>query len=261
MMELRTQIEEKAKELDRYRERLSDSSEIEAMRLRLLEEMEVKQRLQSEVQELENYGIKFNELRRIHELTKTDYELEIQSLKKRLEEAGFENEQRVQDLKSTINNLKERLESKAEIESKRSAIKEKEELAIKCKQLVEELLEVRNEKERIRAEKEESCRNHSRMLQEEVVKASTAQNEAERLAKKFVGVQQDLERSAHANDRLQEKLTRIESEKQSLRSQLEELQELLQSEKTISKEKSAEREAEIDRQRLLHLKQRQELQK
>jgi chromosome segregation ATPase len=124
-----------------------------------------------------------------------------------------------------------------------------DEIELRAKQLVSELNEVREEKNRVVADKEQNSISHSQQFGQSLTRTKTLESELERLHRRCERLQEENDQQTRNNNKMHDQVLRLEKERLILQNQLDEKSQTFQSERLTLKSNFEQREREAERHR------------
>ncbi|EFC45030.1 predicted protein [Naegleria gruberi] len=246
----KNQLEKKTKEFESLRNQFDrDTQELQQMKMKLMEELELRHRLEREIDENDKFREMYSDLRREYELTKNELTQKLKMAEKRFDEMKGDYEDRVQELIMQLNDQNIQMKTSKEILQVKRLEEEKEEMSISIKKLLSELHEVREEKAQAVSSREQSNLMNNQKHAELVSKVRTAETQHERLQKKCERLQAELEEITRSNDKMHDQILKLEKELTTTKSKLDETEKQFASERTSYKANQLQREREYERDR------------
>lgn len=252
-MRWRSQLETKSNEMELLKKRFDrEAKELECMKLKLVEELEIRQRLERDIADSDKYRNMYNELRRAYEVTKSEHAQQVENLQKLMKELKIEKDSTIAELQFKLQEQRKVISTHKHEETIRSLERENEELNVKVKQLLNELNEVREEKSQLVAQKEQASILQSQQYAQLLTNCRSMESDNERYKKKIERLNEQIEDSTQQNDRMHESILKFEKENIHLHYQLEEQMQSFNSERSALKTnfEEIERESEREQQNL-----------
>ncbi|KAJ3275098.1 Centrosomal protein of 83 kDa [Terramyces sp. JEL0728] len=165
---------------------------------------------------LEKETVKFRNLyykiKREFESTQNDCELKISNMQRTLKEHEQAHEVAISNMKSKISMLQDNSEDTINIERLRSTQREKTELELRVRALLQELDQLRSEKEDLRLLSEQEERNHKRQLAEYIAASKGFHSEKESLQSKCYSMEEEMRLLLRKQDDTKEDCNRLRKE-------------------------------------------------
>ncbi|PRP77639.1 hypothetical protein PROFUN_00500 [Planoprotostelium fungivorum] len=214
---LQSQLDIKELELDEAINRRQPAHELELLKLKMVEELEVPHRQQMKMLQL------------------TELMQQNEDLTEELEQLRSAHDGTVRTFHSQITTLQEALESTTDDETIRALEKQIADLQERYKQALDELSQVRTDREKLKSRYESSERSYMKQLSEEKSAARALSNERELFYNKSAQLEEDLREMHRLNEEMKDQLSATEHEYASTRNQLEDTYQNLNNENNTLK--------------------------
>ncbi|KAF0983557.1 hypothetical protein FDP41_010622 [Naegleria fowleri] len=246
----KTQLEKKSKEFESLRNQFDrDTQELQQLKMKLMEELELRQRLEREIDENDKFREMYSELRREYEMVKNELSQKLKMSEKRYDELKTDYEDKIQELVMQLNDQTIQMKSSKETIQIKKLEEEKEELSIHVQKLLKELTDVREEKAQAVAAKEQANLMNTQRYSELLSKCRNLETQNDRLQKKCERLQSELEEVTRNNDRMHDQILKLEKDLTSAKSKLEETEKQFSQERNTIKANQIQREREYERDR------------
>ena len=258
----KTQLEKKTKEFDSLRNQFDrDTNELQQMKMKLMEELELRHRLERDIDENDKFREMYSELRREYEMIRNDLSQKLKSAERRFDDMKTEYEDRIQELMIQLNDQTIQIKTSKEVVQLKKLEEEKEELSISVKKLLKELADVREEKAQAVSAKEQANLMNTQKFTEILSKSRILETQNERLQKKCDRQSAEMEETSRANDRMHDQILKLEKELTTTKSKMEENEKQFQQERASFKSNQIQREREYERDRMIWTNKTSELNK
>jgi chromosome segregation ATPase len=174
-------------------------------------------------------------------------------LQNRLREQKIENDSRISEMKHEFAMLREsepvEVENPQLKEELRLVQRTNNELEIRIKQLLAELHEIREDKNRAVADKEQISISHSTQYGQSLTKVRSLESELERAHRRCERLQEENEQHTRNHNKMHDQVLRLEKERLVLQNQVESITSSFATERAVLKSNAEQREREAERQR------------
>ncbi|KAL9647086.1 hypothetical protein ABK040_016560 [Willaertia magna] len=246
----KSQLERKTKEFETLRSQFDkDTAELQNLKMKLMEELEIRHRLEKDMEDNDKYRDLYSDLRREFEMYKNDMSQKLKLQEKKYDEMKLNYEEKIQEYTIQLNSSCSTGRTTNEIKQLKKLEEEREELSIKVKQLLKEMVEVRDEKAHAIAAKEQANLVNTQKFSELLSKSRNLETQNERLLKKNERLQLEVDDLSRSNDKMHEQILKLENEVTTLKSKIEEGEKRYQSERNSQKSNQLLREREFERER------------
>eukprot|EP00696_Hemimastix_kukwesjijk_P002131 gnl/Hemi2/12607_TR4314_c0_g1_i1.p1 gnl/Hemi2/12607_TR4314_c0_g1~~gnl/Hemi2/12607_TR4314_c0_g1_i1.p1 ORF type:complete len:616 (-),score=289.92 gnl/Hemi2/12607_TR4314_c0_g1_i1:278-2125(-) len=248
--------EAKARDHELLQGQIVPSREMEVMRMQIMDDFEkpYKEKLAYFEQEAERYREQFFVLRREHEtLRQTLVQTKLDSANA-VEDAKARGDRDVAILTDRLRVLQTVIDDAPDADKVLHLERDKAELDIRCRLLQTEVDGLREDTERLKLLKGKAAVSYQMELGDEMTKAKSLQAENDGLHRRVRHLEKELSAAVKSHDRLHDRILVLERDSGALRTQLDEAQHALTSERTASARRVTELESEWNAERAEHHK-------
>lgn len=247
------QLDAASREFEAMREQLIPASELEAMRLRLVEEATAPWRFRAAEMEAELQAARAEaaSARREAEKHRAAHQSLAFEHASALREAEARHETALAEATAKLDMALAEESGRAEpMERIRKLQRENTELSSKVERLLEEVDDLRGENDALRSSRDALAASQARHEGEDRASARLAQAERDSLERRIAHLNGELEVASSANERLHETNLRQEAELRSLRAAVDDAQHALASEQAAHASRAADVTREVEKLRL-----------
>jgi len=248
-----SQLDAASREFESMREQLIPPADLEAMRLRLVEEATAPWRARSSQVEAEVQAARAEaaSARRQAEKHRSAYESLSLEHQASLREAESVHETALAEARAKLEMALAEESSRGEpLERMRKLQRENTELSTRMERLLEEVDDLRAENDALRGARDALAGAQARREGEDRANARLASTERESLERRISHLSSELESATSAGDRLHETNLRQEADMRALRAAVDDAQHALASERAAGASRSADVQREVEKLRL-----------
>lgn len=244
---------EQEKEIEQIKKQPPTQKAIELMKLEIANEIERSsaQRFDMSEKECAKFRSLYYKVKRESDTLQTESELKLNEKTRALEDLKRFHQEEILNFESKILILQQAADETSDIQRLRTCQREKTELELRVKSLLDELDEIRCEKENLRLSFEQEERNHKRQLADHLSISKTYHSEKESLKSKCYALEEESRLNLNKKAETQEENNRLRKELDKTIGMMEDMAhklnvEISNSQMTILKQKSDyERQIEI----------------
>ncbi|KAI9105822.1 hypothetical protein DFS34DRAFT_30514 [Phlyctochytrium arcticum] len=221
---LKTQVEEKTKELNDIRSKALKPKDLDIIKFRTIQDMEEQneKRWKGLQKEMEKFRSAYYALRRDHEVAKADIDRERATMEAKAREMEAVYQEETAALEARTLELRQCLDTSTDIKRHREIQRELADLQIKMQTMQPEIDELRAEREKLRVDIEQQARVHQRKLMDEVSHSKLLQAEKESLLSRITSLETEDTQNLRKLDQMSEQNTILTKELDKTKSRLEE---------------------------------------
>ncbi|KAJ3022658.1 Centrosomal protein of 83 kDa [Thoreauomyces humboldtii] len=221
----KTQLDERTQELEAARARIPHPKDLELLRLKTVQAVQDQneKRWKGQNKDVEKYRNLYYSLRQDHELAKADIDRERAQLNSKLKEMEASYGEEMAALETRMLELRTALETTSDTRRSRELQRDNADLQLKVSSMVQELEELRAEKEKLRLDLEQASRLHKRTLTSETALSKSLQAEKDALAVRITAQESEMAQTLRTLDQLTEANADLTKELDKTRSRMEEV--------------------------------------
>ena len=242
----RAELDIKSKQFEELKDQIIPPHEIEEIRFRMAEELELpnREKCRALEAELERSREEYFQMRRTVERLKIEKDQMHAEHEQNMMEAAEKHRAIENELNIRISALQVALEDTTEVEELHSLQRELSGARLREKGLMQELADVRSEKEVLRVAKERAAQDTREKVEEVQTELHRRELQMEELRRKVQHLDRELHQETEAHQRSQEQLLAWERDNGTLRRKLDDTEETQRgSSKALAREREEERAA------------------
>ncbi|KAJ3321603.1 Centrosomal protein of 83 kDa [Boothiomyces sp. JEL0866] len=186
----------------------------ELLKINIQQDVERQQKQKFDI--LERETVKFRNLyykiKREYESSQNECEIKLSNMHRTMKEQEQSHDIAISNMKSKISMLQDDAEDTINIERLRATQREKTELELRVKALLQELDQIRSEKEDLRLLSEQEERNHKRQLAEYIAASKGFHSEKEALQARCISMEEEIRLLLRKQDETKEDCNRLRKE-------------------------------------------------
>ncbi|KAJ3179603.1 Centrosomal protein of 83 kDa [Geranomyces variabilis] len=233
----KAQLDEKSKDLEAVRAAVPNPKDIEILRLRTVQEVELQneKRWKALHKDTERYRTLYYALRRDHEIAKADIDRERAQITAKLSETEAVYQDEMSALETRMAELRTCLDTSNDPKRLRELQRDNTELQLRVSSMLPELEELRAEREKLHLDMEQASRLHIRKLADEVAHGKALQAEKDGLAVKLATAASESAETLRTLDHATEQVADLTKELDRTRSKLDEAAHLFKTQTSDAK--------------------------